>query len=44
MNALGGTDDSGVNKARTSRNLLFPLPVQELNTNAAITSNNPGWQ
>ena len=44
MNAIGGTDDSGVNKARTSRNLLFPLPVQELNTNSAITANNPGWQ
>ncbi len=44
MNALGGTDDSGVNKNRTARNLLFPLPVQELNTNSAITSNNPGWQ
>ena len=44
MNALGGTDDSGVNKSRTSRNLLFPLPVQELNTNSAINANNPGWQ
>ena len=44
MNAIGGTDDSGVNKARTARNLLFPLPVQELNTNSAITANNPGWQ
>ena len=44
MNAIGGTDDSGVNKSRTARNLLFPLPVQELNTNPAITANNPGWQ
>ena len=43
MNALGGTDDSGVNKSRTERNLLFPLPAQEINTNPEITSNNPGW-
>ena len=43
MNAVG-MDDCDVSKARTSRNLLFPLPVQELNTNSAITANNPGWQ
>jgi len=30
-------------KSRVSRNLLFPIPAQELNTNKAITSNNPGW-
>ena len=44
MNALGGSDDSGVNKNRTARNLLFPLPQQEINTNSAINGNNPGWQ
>jgi len=44
MNALGGSDDSGVNKNRYERNLLFPLPQQEINTNAAINGNNPGWQ
>ena len=44
MNAIGGTDDCGDNKAGTGRNLLLPLPVQELNTNSAITANNPGWQ
>ena len=43
MNALGGKDDSGVNKSRTARNLLFPLPAQEINTNTAINENNPGW-
>ena len=43
MNAIGGTDDSGVLKSRTDRCLLFPIPAQELNTNKAITSNNPGW-
>lgn len=44
MNAIGGTDDGGVLKTRTDRNLLFPIPQQEINTNAAITTNNPGWQ
>jgi len=44
MNALGGYDDSGVNKNRTTRNLLFPIPQQEINTNSAINANNPGWQ
>ena len=44
MNAIGGNDDSGVNKTRSSRNLLFPLPQQEINTNKAINTNNPGWQ
>ena len=43
MNALGGSDDAGVLKNRIERNLLFPIPAQELNTNKAITSNNPGW-
>jgi len=44
MNAIGGNDDGGVNKNRTERNLLFPIPQQEINTNSAINSNNPGWQ
>ena len=43
MNVFGGSDDSGVFKTREERNLLFPIPSQELNTNQAITSNNPGW-
>lgn len=43
MNAFEGTDDSGVLKSRTERNLLYPLPAQELNTNKAINGNNPGW-
>ena len=43
MNVFEGTDDAGVLKTREERNLLFPLPSQELNTNQAITSNNPGW-
>ena len=44
MNALEGTDDGGVNKNRSERNLLFPIPQQEINTNSAINDNNPGWQ
>ena len=44
MNAIGGNDDGGVNKKRTERNLLFPIPQQEINTNSNINTNNPGWQ
>lgn len=44
MNAIEGVDDAGVSKSRLSRNLLFPLPAQEMNTNRAITENNPGWK
>ena len=43
MNAIGGSDDAGVLKTRQERNLLFPIPVAEINTNKAIDSNNPGW-
>ena len=42
MNAIG-SDDSGVQKNRLERNLLFPIPAAEINTNKAITGNNPGW-
>lgn len=43
MNALGGSDDAGVNKSRQPRNLLYPLPAEEINTNRNINENNPGW-
>lgn len=43
MNAIEGSDDAGVLKTRQERNLLFPIPQPELNTNKAITANNPGW-
>lgn len=43
MNAIGGYDDANILKTRTSRNLLFPIPTEELNVNKAITENNPGW-
>lgn len=42
MNTVG-TDDGGVLKRRSARNLLFPIPAQELNTNKLINENNPGW-
>ena len=43
MNAIGGRDDSDVSKERTERNLLYPLPVAEVNANPYILTNNPGW-
>ncbi|MBQ7258895.1 MAG: RagB/SusD family nutrient uptake outer membrane protein [Paludibacteraceae bacterium] len=43
MNIIGAYDDGGVNKTRTARNLLFPIPQQEINTNKSINTNNPGW-
>ncbi len=43
MNALKGPDESGVAKSRTERNLLYPIPVDEILANKKITSNNPGW-
>lgn len=42
MNAIGH-DDSNVNKERTERNLLYPIPTDEMNVNTAIKENNPGW-
>lgn len=42
MNAVG-SDDSGINKNRSSRNLLYPIPADEINTNRNIHGNNPGW-
>ncbi len=43
MNAIGGYDESGVFKTRTSKNLLYPIPKDEIDNNSAIDSNNPGW-
>ena len=43
MNAIGGRDEANINKARTERNLLYPIPTDEINVNDSITSNNPGW-
>ena len=43
MNAIGGFDDAGINKNRTERNLLYPIPADEISANDAISENNPGW-
>lgn len=34
---------NNISKLRAERNLLLPIPQSELNTNQAITNNNPGW-
>lgn len=43
MNAIGGFDDAGISKNRTERNLLYPIPADEISANDAIKENNPGW-
>jgi hypothetical protein len=42
MNKIG-TGQNNISKVRSLRNLLLPLPLNELNANTAITGNNPGW-
>lgn len=42
MNKIG-TGQNNIAKVRSLRNLLLPLPLNELNANKAITGNNPGW-
>ncbi len=34
---------NNISKVRAARNLLLPIPQGELNSNRAITANNPGW-
>ena len=36
-------DDSGINKERSAKHLLFPIPQEEINSNSEINTNNPGW-
>lgn len=43
MNNIGGTDEVGIHKLRTSKHTLFPIPITEMNTNSSIEQNNPGW-
>lgn len=43
MNKIGGYDEVNVNKARSDKHLLYPIPKSEMDTNPLITSNNPGW-
>ena len=42
MNAID-IDENNVVKRRSSKNLLYPIPMSELNSNRLITGNNPGW-
>lgn len=42
MNAIT-KGQNNISKVRNTRNLLLPIPVSEMNTNKAITQNNPGW-
>lgn len=34
---------NNISKLRAERNLLWPIPLNEINSNTAITENNPGW-
>ncbi len=43
MSAIGGNDEIGTYKTRQSKHTLFPIPSSEMDTNASITENNPGW-
>ncbi|GCB33412.1 RagB/SusD family nutrient uptake outer membrane protein [Bacteroides faecalis] len=43
MNAIGGQDEMGVNKIRSEKHRLFPIPSSEIDSNTSITENNPGW-
>ncbi|MNL37187.1 SusD family protein [compost metagenome] len=42
MNKIS-TGQNNISKVRAKRNLLLPLPLNELNSNKAIPSNNPDW-
>jgi len=42
MNKITSGQNS-ISKVRSLKNLLLPLPLNELNANTAITGNNPGW-
>lgn len=42
MNAID-MDEHGVTKRRMERNLLYPLPKSEVDSNKEIKGNNPGW-
>lgn len=43
MNSIEGSDEAGVNKVRTERHLLYPIPQDEIISNKSINENNPGW-
>lgn len=43
MNAIGNIDENDNIKARENKHLLYPLPIDEVNSNPFIDKNNPGW-
>ncbi|MPM94299.1 hypothetical protein SDC9_141445 [bioreactor metagenome] len=43
MNAIGTNDENGIVKRREEKHLLLPLPLNEVNANPYIETNNPGW-
>lgn len=42
MNAID-VDENNIVKRRETKNLLYPVPIQELNTNKLFGNQNPGW-
>jgi hypothetical protein len=42
MNKISAGQNN-ISKVRGLRNMLLPIPLSELNSNQAITGNNPGW-
>ena len=42
MNKIS-SGQNNITKVRSLRNLLLPIPLSEMNSNQAITTNNPGW-
>lgn len=42
MNVIG-RDECNNSKVRSERNLLYPIPQDEINSNKLINTNNPGW-
>lgn len=42
MNKIS-SGQNNISKVRTTKNLLLPIPINELNSNTALTTNNPGW-
>ncbi|MFD1629460.1 RagB/SusD family nutrient uptake outer membrane protein [Pseudopedobacter beijingensis] len=42
MNQIA-VDKDNISKVRAKRNLLFPIPIDEINSNKAINENNPDW-
>ena len=42
MNSID-VDENNIVKRREAKNLLYPVPIQELNTNKLFGPQNPGW-